>query len=46
VQPLQWVGHLAHADCLLRTERDVQGNAAGLVYSRERVRELRYKRKP
>lgn len=48
VQPLQWVGpnHLAHSDYLLRIERDAQGKATALVYSRERVRGLRYERQP
>jgi CubicO group peptidase (beta-lactamase class C family) len=48
VQPLQWVGpgHLAHSDYVLRIERDAQGKPIGLVYSRERVRGLRYERQP
>lgn len=48
VQPLQWVGpdHLAHPDYVLRIERDAQGKATALVYSRERVRGLRYERQP
>ena len=48
VQPLQWVGpdHLAHSDYLLRIERDPQGKATALIYSRERVRGLRYERQP
>jgi hypothetical protein len=48
VQPLQWAGpdHLVHADYVLRIERDVQGKASALVYSRERVRGLRYERQP
>jgi CubicO group peptidase (beta-lactamase class C family) len=48
VQPLQWVGpdHLAQADYVLRIERDAQGKATALVYTRERVRGLRYVRQP
>lgn len=48
VQPLQWVGpdHVAHADYLLRIDRDAKGKATALVYSRERVRGLRYERHP
>lgn len=47
-QPLQWVGpdHLAHGEYVLRIERGAQGKPIGLIYSRERVRGLRYERQP
>lgn len=47
-KPLQWVGpdHLANADYVLRIERDSQGKVMTLVYSNERVRGLRYDRRP